>query len=340
MKKIVGLAALLLTGVAAPAFATTTVDAPATTDCTGPEHVWQNFGAAPFAQSEAEAMRRLPEVLDRMVAFGCMTRATADHALTVIRANPGGLQGERLPVLNAGTRFVYSESKNGPNLNVVIGESYVQRGVVAGVQMRAWSFRDQQTGKIYTIFLPLVCWNWSLQVVVASPPPPPPPAPPEPECVVSNRVVRGRTDGYVHIGGDRVDLAHECTGWRYQGETEWRQITNCDTDCYYGPEFRAVMADKVGNADMTFAMKVPVKGDGVIQVRLERRALEPSAGIALFDCLELLNGLMSDSVYTRYDDYHYYAQWNQNIATVFRTEASIPADWSERRLYFRFSSRQ
>lgn len=337
MKNIAGIAALLLAGAAAPAFADT-VDAPATTNCTGPETQWTNFGADKFAQSEEEGMRKLSQSLDRMVAMGCMPRAVADQALATVRAHPNGMQGERLLVLNAGTRFVYSESGSGPSLNVVIGESYVQQGVVAGVQMRAWSFQDQATGKIYTLYLPLVCWNWSLQVTEAAPPPPPPPA--EPDCVVSNRSVRGATDGYAHIGGTRVDLEHECTGWRYQGETEWRPITDCDVDCYYGPEFRSVMMDKVGNADMTFAMKVPVQGDGVIQVRLERRALEQSAGIALFDCLELLNGLMSDSVYTRFDDYHYYAQWNQNIATVFRTEASIPANWTERRLYFRFSNRR
>lgn len=344
MKKYFGMLAaalLLLIGVAAPALAGT-VDAPATTNCTGPETQWLNFGADKFAQTEEEGMRKLPQALDRMVAMGCMPRAVADQALATVRAHPNGMQGERLLVLNAGTRFVYSESGSGPSLNVVIGESYVQRGVVAGVQMRAWSFKDEATGKVYTLFLPLVCWNWSLQVVEGSPPPPAPPAPPpsaQPDCVVSNRVARGPTDAYVHIVGVRVDRAHACTGWRYAGETEWRQITDCDTDCYYGPEFRAVMVEKVGNADITFTMKVPVEGDGVIQVRLPRQALESSAGIALVDCLELLNGRMSDSVYTRFDDYHHYPQWDQNIATVFRTEASIPADWSNRRLYFRFSRR-
>lgn len=345
MNNIAGfVAALLLSGAAASANATTTVDAPATTDCTGPETPWLNFGADKFAHSEEEGMRKLPQALDRMVAMGCMPQAVADQMLITVRAHPGGMQGERLPVLNAGTRFVYSESGSGPSLNVVIGESYVLPGVVAGVQMRVWSFKDEASGKVYTLFLPLVCWNWSLQVVEGSPPPPAPPPPPaEPECVVNNYAVNVTTDRSLVQAGIRIDMADGCTGWRYQGETEWRQFEACaGENCFREERLLAAARERVGNVDITYSAEIPVIATGVIQVRTSVDSIDQEKQHALWACLKYLNGTISDGVLTRWDDYQYYGEFNgqhidQYIATVFNSRSAITADWDHRELYFRRS---
>lgn len=338
MKKFVGfIAALLLSGVAGLAFAQTPPSAPAASAaCTGPDFTWQRLGGDPFATSEAEAMRKLPQALARAVALGCMPQHIADNFLTQVRENPQGT----LVTIVPGAKLAFMESGKHPILNVTVGRNVVSAasGLVVSIEAKGWSARDEATGIVYQWMMPFVCFNWSLMVTV--PQAPPPPAPPaEPECVVSNRAVRGATDAYVHVVGFRVSRSNECLAWRYAGETEWREITDCDTDCVYDARFRAVAVQKIGNADMTFTMKVPVIGDGVVQIRMPREALDASTGIALADCLEELSGAMSDSVYTRSDDYHYYSQWNQYVASVFRTQESIPDTWTERELYFRFSQR-
>lgn len=330
------LAALLLfTGVAPPAAAQSRSPS-ASADCSGPGFTWQRLGGDPFARSEAEAMRKLPEALGRAVALGCMPQHVADNFLEQVRQNPQGTEVTIVP----GASLAFMESGRHPILNVTVGTNVVsaRSGLVVAITARGWRAIDQATGITYQWMMPYVCFNWSLVVTPPQAPPPAPPPPAEEECVVSNRIVNVRTDAFVHVVGFRVDRNDVCSGWRYQGETQWRPITDCDTDCVYSEEFLAVAREKVGNSDKTFAMKVPVIATGAVQVRLPRRALEREAGIALADCLELIGGRMSDSVYTRFDDYHYYEQYRQHIATVFRTQASIPDTWTERELYFRFSS--
>jgi len=335
MIKFVGfIAALLLSFGVAGNTSARVPSVQASADCTAPEFTWQRLGGAPFAKSEAEAREKMPAALARAVAAGCMPQRIADSFLAQVRENPNGTIVTIVP----GAKLAFMESRDHPILNVTVGRNVVSAasGLVVSIEARAWTARDDTTGIVYQWMMPFVCFNYSLLVV---PPQAAPPPPPENDCVVSNRVVRGSTDAFVHIVGFRVARTDSCLAWRYAGETEWREVTDCDTDCVYDDRFRAVAVEKIGNADITFTMKVAVMGDGVIQVRMPRGALDASTGIALGDCLELLNGLISDSVYTRHDDYVHYEQWNQHIATIFRTQASIPDDWVHRERVFRFSTR-
>ncbi len=332
--RIVGLfAALLLVGVAAPAFAQAAT--PATKNCQGPAFTWQRLGGDPFAATEAEAVRKLPEVLARMVSMGCLPQAVADNFAAQVRSNPEGGRTTIVP----GSHLAYMESGKHPILNVTVGRNVVSAasGLVVAIEAKTWRAIDQATGIVYTFGMPFVCHNW---FVVITPPTAQPQKPPvrEPDCVVSNRDVNHETDEFVHIVAFRIDRDDVCTAWRYAGETEWRRVTNCDTDCYYDQRFRAVAKDKIGNADMTFTMKVPVVQTGTIQVRVSKRVLDSSSGMALADCLELISGRMSDSVYTIAEDYVHYSEFNQHIATIFRTQSSIPADYEARDRYFRFSN--
>lgn len=335
MKKYIALTALLLSGVAGQAFAQSQASV---SDCSAPAFTWQRLGGDPFAASEAEAMRKLPEALAHAVAAGCMPQSIADNFATQVKENPRGAEVTIVP----GAKLAFMESGKHPIMNVTVGTTVVSAGtgLVVAITARAWRARDEATGITYQWMMPYVCFNWSLTVTPPEEPvaPPPPPPPPENDCVVNNYAVARRTDGYGHIAGIRVDVDDECTAYRLPGETAWIRVNDdCEEDCFRDERTLAIAREKVGNVDITFSMKVPVTADGVIQVRTSRRSTEAGSGIALWACLELRDGRMSDGVLTRYDDYHYYAQWNQDIATVFRTQSSIPDDWSGRQLYFRFS---
>ena len=341
MHKIAGfLAALLLGGsVVTAASAPPAPASAAPAACSAKEFVWQKLGGDPFATSEAEAMRKHATALRHAVKLGCMPQEVADALEKLVRENPMGTPVTIVP----DARLAFMESGKKPILNVRVGRNVVsaKSGLVVAITARAWSVRDVKTGIVYQWMMPYVCFNWSLMILPPSAPPQPA-APPRAEanCAVSNRWVNVRTDAAVHIVGLRIDPNDPCTAWRYQGEHAWRKVSGCDRDCYYSEQFWAVARSKVGNANSTFTMRVPVIADGVIQVRVPEKALERSSGMALIDCLELRDGTMSDSVYTRSDDYRYFPQHsNQFIATIFRTQAHVPADWKARKLYFRFSAR-
>lgn len=340
MKKFVGfIAALLLMGAAGHATARNAPPAPAApAACTGPDFTWQRLGGDPFAANEAEAMRKLPEALARAVALGCMPQHIADSFLTQVRENPQGTPVTIVP----GATLAFMESGKHPILNVTVGTNVVSAssGLVVAIQAKAWSARDEATGIVYQWMMPFVCFNWSL-TVTAPPAPPPPAPPPQLECVVNNYAVAGGTDKSLHLAGVRIDPNDPCTAWRYASEGEWRRFEQCAGrwDCFRDERLLAVVREKVGNADVTYTAVIPVIATDIIQVRTSRHSIDPDFEAALWACLELLDGRISDGVLTRWDDYHYYSQWSQNIASVFRTQESIPDTWSERALYFRFSQR-
>lgn len=334
MKMFVGLvAAMLLTGAAAPSFAKAPAAAkPAsasTTDCMAPQTTWHNFGADPFAKTEEEAMRKLPIALGHAVSFGCMPQRIADEFLRQVRENP---EGTRL-ILTPGTVLAFTESGSHPSVNKVIGTKYVGTGLVTGIEVIAWAAKDEETGMTYTWVKPFICFNYSLLGIQKGPPPPP--KPPEDDCVPINAFGSADSGAFIHVGffGAGADDANSvCSAWRKPGETAWRSWKDCRDDCLYEAVIARVRKEIGQNAELTASLKLPVTATGWYQIRVSRKFAESRVQLAVL-CYELKTGRMSRGQLVRHDDHH------DGTASVFLEKAAIPAAWkkpSRRELYWQF----
>lgn len=131
--------------------------------------LWQVYGGDPLAQDYAEAIQRLPEVLDLMVGAGKITRAQADKLL-YIRANQASYAGK----IRNGDRFDAMAYHTGrpiirTDVQAAFGEGFV-------ADTAEWHLDEGET-RIYLI-LPVrgegpggrrveKCYNWAIRIGAA-----------------------------------------------------------------------------------------------------------------------------------------------------------------------------
>ncbi len=210
---------LLLAGTAMAVEVTTT---PTASTCTAsPPTTWSSWGVDPYASSVAQALTdaKLDKALQDAVDAGCMPVAVAQGLKAAIRANPNGT----LVVLSPGFHLDMMETGHaGPMFNVAVGRYEIAPGQVKAVEAKAWAV--QYEGRVYTWFLPLPCFNWSLSTTQV-------PQPAEPDCVEILVPAKAGDSVIFARYGDYAPSA--CDAFQAPGDTVWRpQPTRCpEMDC-------------------------------------------------------------------------------------------------------------
>lgn len=215
---------------------------------------WMRWGMDPYASSDVEAVRKLP---DALLAMGVPEPVRA-RLLEAVRANP---QGERT-FLNPGDRFtamMWSPSGD-VRTDVIVGRHPVRHGVVESAEAREWRVEDQ--GQIYVLVLPDICNNWAWRSYQA----------PTPERVVvvpqlecAEIVVSDARPGdvlRVVVSANGPLPPSEC--WAYRdGSGSWVAWPGACTDCSW--EFlssyvpgRLTMPGRVTVASREVVLRIPV----------------------------------------------------------------------------------
>ena len=137
----------------------------ASTTAHAAEWKWQHFGAAPYASSREEAMKTRENAF---LKLGFPIEAV--DLLVEETKKPGEKTS-----LKVGDRFSAQVSKGGAVHGLKEGGGIVAfESTVRGMQYVATAEKWQVTweGKVYTIILPEVCFNWTSIVAIASVPTP------------------------------------------------------------------------------------------------------------------------------------------------------------------------
>lgn len=296
----------LMCGTSQASVAQAEITAPATDTCSAANpFTWSHLGGAPFVsmkgktakQAEAEAMKKLPIALDHMIAAGCLPAGAKDGALKMILENPEGtiVDGTHKPVtLTNGMRLDFMDSANHYYVDIIVGLVNVGRGLVAGVQAKVWAFT--YNGVVYYIYMPFICYNWSLAHRGAPPPPPV-----EQQCYTIQTDIE-ETDKSMRAALFGPDsLKGPCWHWDYEGQSEHHSYQECpDRNCNYEG-----LADQVNHMELKFKTKVtlsPPPGARYIRWSVSREFAIHNYNMALF-CRERADGMKSCGNMARFDDY-------------------------------------
>jgi len=123
------------------------------------EWKWQHFGADPFAKTRAEAMQK------RANAFLAMEIPPAVIIEMMIATES---PGEPAKIANSDKFVAQVAGRNTVHRDVVVAWiGKLPRGMELAAAAEKWS--ATLDGKIYSIFLPEVCFNWSLAITSAPP---------------------------------------------------------------------------------------------------------------------------------------------------------------------------
>ena len=148
---------------------------------------WQHYGIEPYAASKAEAMK------ERGNAFRQLNLPSPVIAQLLLLTERPGITFS----LSKGDRLTGMLSKGGV-LHEDVVVAFPPPDGVPGMQYVATAEKWQTTweGKLYTVILPEVCFNWSDIIAPAPAPPqavaPPSPAPPKPLEPTISRTLTGQ----------------------------------------------------------------------------------------------------------------------------------------------------
>jgi len=257
------------------------------------EWKWQHFGADPYAKTRTEAMQ---------------TRESAFRAM-----------GLSAPVI---TEFLRATEKSGEKIRLVNGDhlsvmlskgSIVHRDVVVAFTRPPISGRMEYAapaekwqisleGKIYSVVLPEICYNWSYNWMPAPPPPPPTPAkatPPLPERVLKTVVNCVEISFDALIGGrarwgvasNHGPLPPSICNAQRQDNGRWTAWTGECPDCVPG---------NWGTIHEVLGEKAEVPHKYLYSVTSERQTLRFSEDIwedGVYVCLEYPDGTRTRGVY-------------------------------------------
>ncbi len=214
------------------------------------ETTWTTWGEAPYATSQEEAIRRLPDAL-RDLNIPEPVRALLQAE---VQRNP---QGTRV-YLTPGKRFLGMMTGGvRPHAmhDVVVGRNPVRRGAVQAAEAREW--RVDYEGQTYILTLPDICYNWAWNQE---------PLPQEvalEECaIVEVAVQQGDFLQLAVFSGASLPSSH-C--WGYQQSGEWEMWGEC-VEC---PPWASIIGN-VPAADRRVRMPgvIRVTRTGFVQVRV------------------------------------------------------------------------
>ncbi|MDB5189718.1 MAG: hypothetical protein JWN49_44 [Parcubacteria group bacterium] len=328
---ITTLAALsLMCGTSQASIAQAEATAPATGTCSSANaFIWKHLGGAPFAHTEKEALEKLPLALDHMIAAGCLPAGAKDGVLKMIHDQPNGVEVDgthKLVTLTNGMHLNFVESAGHYLVNVIVGLVSAGRGLVVGVQAKVWAFH--YNGRVYTLYMPLICYNWSLAFNDAPPPPPPPAG--EQCYTIRSQFEDVAIDKADHLSfwGPNV-MKGDCWYWNYAGETQRHSYRECLDDCNY--ESIGVEVNGMRLAFEGRTIFAPPPGGRWVEYHVSARFAQSDANMALV-CREKQTGQMSCGKMVRFDDYH------TRVASIYRSWVEyqkVPAvvrplifDWS------------
>lgn len=130
---------------------------------------WQNWGAAPFAHTREEACRKAPEAIDGFVEMPAEVKAEFKQLLGVTCS--GGkvtylVAGQLLSGMWTGGKdpHVMHDVKVAELPVAVAPDGRAYRSNTVFESARALEWQVKRGRKIYKIFLPDVCFNWSYSI--------------------------------------------------------------------------------------------------------------------------------------------------------------------------------
>lgn len=114
---------------------------------------WTRWGMDPYASSDIEAIRKLPDALLAMN----VPEPVRVLFLEAVEADPEG----DVMYLNPGDRYEAMMWTPGGDVrtDIVVGRHPVRRGVVESAEARGW--RVEYEGRAYVLVLPEICFNWA-----------------------------------------------------------------------------------------------------------------------------------------------------------------------------------
>lgn len=291
--------------------------------------VWKNWGGAPYASSDAEAMAKLGAALDAMVSGGIMPKEVADafraDNFKLLRDNPEGVSIPAGKHAYLTPDFVLDGMMTGgahPHLmrNVTVGKSVIMRGVVKAAEARVWSLN--WGGTTYVLVDPLICHNWALYRVGNTVPPPV-----QADCYIVRSGVAGKnSDVSEHFSVHGIHaVSNVCWAYRIVGVTDWQSLDTC-------LDLSACLV-QVQGMTLQFRGRIDVPKDCwegcTVELRLPREVALSKDDLTYW-CLIRLTKPDSCGVMVRHDDYH------GQTATIFYKRP--PETWAWRKLYWRFEA--
>jgi hypothetical protein len=295
---------------------------------------WQHWGGAPYASTRTEAMAKLGNALDAMVAAGIMPKEVADsfraNDYKLIRDNPDGITTTpgKHAYLPPETHLdgMMTGGKD-PHLmtNVTVGKTVIGKGQVKAAEALPWALTFQ--GKTYVLVMPFTCFNWSLMTFEVAPPPPA-----QDDCWTIMTTVKGsQGDKAEHFGLYGPHSLSSCSAYRIVGHTGWISLRECPHDtCNYN-----VITAFLNGMELKFKGRVDVPAycqEGCqVEYRVSRAFGQSDKDLAYF-CLERTGNRGSCGIMVRHDDYR------DEVATIFYDRAAIPAERNLRKLYWRFEA--
>jgi len=122
------------------------------------EWKWESFGAAPFAKTRDEAMQK------RADAFRLMDLPAPVSEQFMLATEKSG---ESIRIVNGNVFDVMISKRGIVHRDVVVLWKKPQRGMEYAAMAETWQVTSE--GKIYTVFLPEVCFNWALTTMSVPP---------------------------------------------------------------------------------------------------------------------------------------------------------------------------